>query len=222
MGDQEDFEPRFPQYVKRPYPVVFQVPGPDWQVEAVWEDAYYQSAKRLLEGVARGEYLEGYEGVAGLYLFRHYVELALKFVIFHSRWLKDAQNNARFDEIEDVKKGHSLKALWEVAKPECQRVIPAGEWAALDIEFVEKCVLELEAVDPTGERFRYHGPRFGVEKDPVKRAKMARTIRYDLYVRFRELPAVVEHVHDVLSYLDFYMVETHGQNQEWDEYLNSL
>lgn len=222
MGDRENFEPRFPQYEKRPYPSVFQVPGPDWKVEAVWEDAYYQSAKRLLEGVARGEYLPAYEGVAGLYLFRHYVELALKFVIFHSRWLKDAQNNAKFEEIEDVKKGHSLKALWELAKAESQRVIPPNEWASLDIEFVENCVLELDAIDPTGERFRYHGPRFGVEKNPAERAKMAQTIRYDLYVRFGELPAVIEHVHDVLSHVDVYMVETHGENQEWDDYLNSL
>ena len=176
----------------------------------------------MLEGVARGEYRPAYEGVAGLYLFRHYVELALKFLIFHSRWLKDAQNNAKLDEIDDVKKGHSLKVLWELAKAECQRVIAPDEWAALDVEFVEGCILELEAIDPTGERFRYHGPRFGVERDPAKRAEMANTIRYELYVRFGELPAVIEHVHDVLSYLDVYMVEASGQNQDWEDYLNSL
>lgn len=222
MDDGEDYEPRFPQYEKRPYRSVFQVPGPEWQVGAVWEDAYYKSAKRLLEGVVRGEYLPAYEGIAGLYLFRHYVELALKFVIFHSRWLKDAQHNARLDEIDDVKKGHSLSEFWELAKSECERVIPAAEWAALDIDFVESCILDLDAIDPTGERFRYHGPRFGVEKDPSKRAQMAQKIRYELYVRFAELPEVIEHVHDVLSYLDVYMIETHGENREWDAYLNSL
>lgn len=217
MGDREDFEPR-PPYEKRHYRSVFQVRGPDWKVEAVWEDGYYQSAKGLLADVARGDYLPAYEGVAGLYLFRYYIELALKFIIFHSRWLNDAQNNAKFDEIKDVKKGHSLKALSELAKAECQRVIPPEEWAAIDIEFVENCVLELDAIDPTGERFRYRGPRFGVEKDPGKRAKMGQTIRYDLYVRFGESPAVIDHVHDVLSYLDVYMVETHGQNQEREDW----
>lgn len=226
LTDPEDYEPRFPQYEKRPYTTVFEVPGPDWKVEAVWEDAYYKSAKRLLEGVAQGEYLPAYEGVAGLYLFRHYVELALKFIIFHSRWLRDKQSNARFDEIEDVKEGHGLRALWDLAEKECQRVIRTDEWLAMDIEFVEKCILEFESIDPhPGVRFRYPrfpGSRFGVEKDAAKRAKMTETIRYDLYIHFGELPATVEHVHDVLNYLDVYMLEKHGLNEEWGDYLNSL
>jgi len=223
LTDPEVYEPEFPQYEKRPYPAVFEVPAPDWKVEAVWEDAYYQSAKRLLEGVAQGEYLPAYEGVAGLYLFRHYVELALKFIIFHSRWLRDAQSNASFDEIEDVKSGHGLRALWDLAKNECQRVMPIDEWLAIDIEFVEKCILEFEPIDPhPGVRFRYPrfpGPRFGVEKDAVIRAE---TIRYDLHIHFGELPAILEHVHEVLDCLDVYMLESHGQNEEWDDYLISL
>lgn len=161
------FEPRFPQYEKRPYCQVFVVPGPNWKVEAVWEDAYYQSAKRLLEGVARGEFLPAFEGVVGLYLFRHYLELAIKFIIFHSRWLKDAQTNAKLEEIAEVKKTHSLSQLWTLAKAECQRVIPATEWGSIDIAFVDRCVHDIDSIDPNGELFRYHGPRFGVEKDPI-------------------------------------------------------
>ena len=199
--DRESHGPRFPQYEKRLYRSIFQVPDQNWKVEADWEDAYYQSARHLLEGVERGDYLPGYEGVVGLYLFRHYIELALKFVIFHSRWLKDAQTNARFDEIEDIKKRHALKPQWDRAKTECQRIVPPEEWSALDLDFVERCVVEFDAVDRNGERFRYHGPRFGVEKSLAKRAEMARSIRPDLYVEFDGLPAVLEHVHDVLSYL---------------------
>ena len=216
------FEPRFPQFEKRPYRQAFVLPGPDWKVEAIWEDAYYQSAKRLLEGVARGEFLPAFEGVVGLYLFRHYLELAIKFIVFHSRWLKDAQTSAKLEEIEDVKKTHSLSQLWALAKVECQRVIPAPEWDSIDIAFVDECIRDVDGIDPSGELFRYHGPRFGVEKDPVKRAEMARVIRFDLYVRFAELPSIVEHMHDVLDYLDLYMVETHGQIEEWEDYLNSL
>jgi len=222
MEDDKSYEPRFPQYEKRPYPRLFQVPAPNWQVEAVWDDAYYRSAKILLEGVALGQYRPAFEGVAGMYCFRHYLELALKFIVFHSRWLIDAQTNARFDEIADVKKDHSVGRLWALAKAECQRLIPPIEWDSIDTAFVDACIEEFEAIDATGERFRYHGPRFGVEKDPVKRAQMAQTIRYDLYVQFSEFPQVIEHVHDVLEYLDLYMVEAHGQNDEWADYLNSL
>ncbi|MGH9803761.1 MAG: hypothetical protein ACRD4D_01215, partial [Candidatus Acidiferrales bacterium] len=162
------------------------------------------------------------EGVAGIYCFRHYLELALKYVIFHSRWLKDASTNARFDEIEDVRKTHSLKQLWAVAKDECQRILPTDEWNRMDVEFLERCILEFHDIDPNGERFRYHGPRLGVEKDPVKREQMARAVRYDLYVDFPELARVVEHAHDVLGYLDVYMIETCGENDEWETLLGSL
>lgn len=216
------YEPRFPQYEKRAYPKVFQVPGPNWKLEAVWDDAYYHSAKRLIEGVVCGEYLPAFEGVAGLFCFRHYLELALKFIIFHSHWLKDAETNAKLDDIEDVKNGHSLGRLWTLAKTECQRIIPAEEWDALDVHFVDECVLEFDAIDPSGECFRYHGPHFGVEKDAAKRVQMGRTMRYDLYVRFSELMGVIEHLHDVLDYLDMYMVEAYGDNEEWESYLNSL
>ena len=123
LGQSEDDKWRFPFFEKRPYKEVFYLPGTEWKVEAVWDDAYYEAAKRLIQGIARGEYLQAIEGVAGLYLFRHYIELALKFVIFHSRWLKDSNSNAKLEEIKDVKKTHSLRKLWGVAETECRRII---------------------------------------------------------------------------------------------------
>jgi hypothetical protein len=154
--------------------------------------------------------------------FRHYVELALKYIIFHSCWLRDAHTNASFEEIEDVKKRHSLRQLWTTARAECKRIIPESEWNAIDVEFLDQAIDEFDAIDPTGERFRYHGPTFGVEKDPAKRQEMARTIRHDLLVDFQVLPCLVDHAHDVLNYLDTYMIETHGENEEWEDYLHSL
>jgi hypothetical protein len=217
-----DDEIRFSFCEKHSYRNVFHLPGKQWEVEAVWPDAYYQAAKRLVEGVASGVYIPAYEGVAGLYLFRHYMELALKFVIFHSRWLRNAHANARDDEIADVKKTHALRQLWIIAKEECRRILPPHEWDAIDIEFVEHCVDEFDTIDTDGERFRYHGPRFGVEKNPLKREEQVRSIRFDLHVDFPELLGVIDHVHNVLGYLDMYMIETHGQNEEWHAYLRSL
>ena len=218
--DMTDDDIVFPWYQHRPYKMLFQSPSQDWQVECTWDDAYYESARSLIEGVARGEYLPAVEGVPGLYLFRHYVELALKFIIFHSRWLEDAHTNARFEEIREVKKTHSLETLWDIAQVECHRIMSKEEWEAVDSEFVSKCIQDLHRVDPSGNYFRYHGPMFGVEKDPAKRAAMAQ-MPY-LYVDFRELLAAAEHVHDVLGYLNTYMIETHGQNEEWEAILSSF
>jgi len=213
---------RAPAREKRKYLSAFYLYDKDWKFEAVWDDAYYEAAKRLIEGVAKGEYLPAYEGVAGLYLFRHYLEIGLKLVIFHSRWLRDAHANAAREEIEDVKKTHSLKVLWDIAKNECHRIMPAQEWGALDTDFLGACIREFDTVDPDGERFRYHGPRFGVEKDPSKRKAQARTITYKLQVNFAALVDTVEHAHDILDYLDSYMIETYGQNEEWERTLRSL
>jgi hypothetical protein len=215
-------EIRFAFYEKHRYKGVFRLPRSDWKVEAIWDDAYFHAAKRLVQGVISGEYLPALEGVAGMYSFRHYLELALKYIIFHSRWLKDASTNARFEEIEDVKATHSLRLLWITAKDECRRIILPEEWDRIDTDFVERCVLEFDAIDPNGQRFRYHGATFGVEKDPERREQMTRTIQYDVCVDFDELAGVIQHVHDVLGYLDLYMVETYGQNEEWESILRSL
>lgn len=221
--DNEAHQPiRFPFYEKHQWRQVLRAPNSDWQVGAVWDDAYHRGAKRLIEGVARGEYSEDFEGVAGLYLFRHYLELSIKFLIFHSRWLKDQRTNATVTEIQDVAKTHSLQTLWATARSECSRVMPADEWNAIDIAFVDACIGEFHAIDPNGERFRYHGERFGVEKDPARALKAAKTLTQDLIVDYSQLSVALDHVYDVLNYLNVYMLETHGENTEWARYLESL
>ena len=224
MNDEsEDTQPiRFTFYEKHQWRQVLTVPGPDWQVGAVWDEAYRLGAKRLIEGVARGEYSEDFEGVAGLYLFRHYLELSIKFLIFHSRWLEDQHTNANAAAIQDVAKTHSLQGLWTMARAECVRVMPAEEWNAIDIAFIDACITEFHAIDPNGERFRYHGERFGVEKDPARARKAAQTLTQDLIVDYSQLSAALDHVYDILNYLDVNMRETHGQNAEWSRYLESL
>jgi hypothetical protein len=53
--DGPEAEILFPQYEKQQYQGVFHLPGPDWQIEAIWDDAYFRAAKTLIEGVARGD-----------------------------------------------------------------------------------------------------------------------------------------------------------------------
>ena len=156
------------------------------------------------------------DGVAGVFLFRHYLEIALKFIIFHARWLVDANQNAKREDIEDVRNTHNLKWLWETAEKQCNGKIPDDTWKDFDVEFAKKMVLEFHAIDCSGFRFRYHGDRFGVEKDPTKAH-----VTNELYIQYDVLVAQMEHTRGVLSAIDSSLYESHGQNAEWEAEMNS-
>lgn len=56
-------------------------------------ETFYRGSYVLVEGVAKDALNEDIEGIAGLFLFRHYLELALKQIIYAARWLtKDGKN----------------------------------------------------------------------------------------------------------------------------------
>ncbi len=79
------------------------------------------------------------------------------------------------------------------------------EW---DIEFVEACVLEFDAVDPgAGERFRYHGKSFGGRK--------AQRGDERLWINFKQLLENMPNVREVLGMLDVWFYKTHGMVREW-------
>lgn len=222
--DSEDLFRVFPAYEKRRWRPVFPdqagtsgEPKPPFKLEANWAEAYFDSARRLIQSVAKRDGTPGIEGVAGLYLFRHYLELGLKFLIFHSRWLENAEKIAAREAIENVKNTHSLGQLWQMAERECRgRIIPEQVWQSHDIPFLADCLAEFDAIDPNGETFRYHGKVFGVEKDPEKLAQAAATIVHDSFIDFEQLAASMDHVFDVLNSLDVYVYETHGHIVEWE------
>ena len=216
-----DLDPRefCPWAVKESYRQVFFVPSTPWSIWANWDDAYFESAKLIVDGVVNGRLPKGIHGVAGVFLFRHYVELEMKFIILHSRWLKDGETNALRDEIEDVMKTHSLRALWNLIQRECPGKLGQEAWDSFDTQFVERCVVEFEALDPKGERFRYHSDKFGVDKRPER--EHIPVIEH-LGIDFSALLFSMQHVRDVLDAIDTYLVETHGQNAEWESILNSF
>lgn len=206
----------FPWEVRRPYRRVFNVPKDNWKVEAVWGDGYLRAAETIVAGVVDGRYRPGIEGVPGVFLFRHYLELALKYIVFKARWLRDANTNAAIEDIKNVKKTHSLRDLWAMVKAECQGKIKPEAWDSWDISFIEQCIAEFDAVDPNpGDRFRYFGRTFGPDRDEVP-------ARANLGIDFDAIAANMTHVADVLGMIDTYLHETHGQNQEWEDVLNSF
>jgi hypothetical protein len=206
MNDADETQPdnpdnplEIPWCVKYRYVPVFRVPNGPWKVDASWDDAYFDSAKTIVQGVVEGHLRPAIEGVAGVYLFRHYLEIALKYVIFHARWLKDATTNAPTEDIEDVKNTHNLDFLWQTAESECQARIPKETWASFDIQFARRMVLDFHSVDQRGVRFRYHGEKFGIDK----RAEHERVPLIDhLWIDYPHLLAQMQHARDVLWAID--------------------
>ncbi len=209
-----------PWTVKRKYVAVFGVPAAPWRVDADWTDGYFLAANLVVGKVVDIDFkpahlpMPAMEGIAGVYLFRHYLELALKHILFHSRWLRDQSSNEHWARVRDVAKTHSLRVLWETVKAERTGKLPDDFWDSHDIGFVDACILDFNTVDQNGEAFRYHGPVFGVAQ--------AQGAVNSLHINFQALSAQMGHARDVLWSLDAYCLNTHGLNEEWDEILKSF
>jgi hypothetical protein len=193
------------------YEPVFGVPDEPWKIGALWEDAYFDSAKYVIEGVLKRELVGHVHGVAGVFLFRHYLELAVKFIILHAGWLADKDKLAPPEDFVEIAKIHKLRPLWETAVRECKRTIPEDSWTAWDVEFVEKMILEFHTVDESGFRFRYHGDKFG-PGDPLHDLMRGNELRID----YEALLAQMDHARSVLGMIDTYLYETHGMIADWE------
>lgn len=181
------------------------------KVDALFPEGFFESAMILLKGITTREFRQGIEGVAAVFLCRHYLELALKYTLFHSRWLKESNVNAVPADVTPVGKGHNLQWLWGnliadlKAKP---HVVPKG----LDLDFVGAFVKEFHAVDQDNWRFRYPGEQLPVERSSNEK----------LTIDFDALLVNLQHTYDVLGMLDTCLIETFGQNDDWEVILRSF
>ena len=73
---------------------------------------------------------------------------------------------------------------------------------------MEKMILEFDAVDSSGFRFRYHGETFGTY-DPLRDILRVN----ELHIRYDVLFAQMDHVRRVLGMIDTYLYESHGTNR---------
>ena len=192
---------------------VFYVPSGDWLVGGLFTESYYRSARFLLQQIVDGKLLEA-QGIAAIYVCRHYLELALKYALFHSQWLKDEHGNAADREVTGVGNRHLLKPLWMDLKREVQTRVPSLRRQGLDLDFVGNFVAEFDGVDPDGWRFRY----------PTAKIKIGpgTTNLPSIGINFEALLRDLDHVFGVLRGLDSYLVETYGENQEWQGIQNDF
>jgi len=139
-----------------------------------------------------------------IYLFRHYLELALKHIIVAGRWLTKEGENAPREDVAEVERIHVLRELWQLVLRDAKPKIPEEDWKNYDISFIERCIAEFDAVDPKGFAFRYAG--HGVER---------------LRVHFVWLSAIMQHVYEVLEGIHTYLSEMFHENVEYDAYLQA-
>jgi hypothetical protein len=136
-------------------PVIYQV-----QYEQSWIDlvsSYYRGSHALIEGVVKGALFRDVEGVAGVFLFRHFLELILKEIVLWGRMLETEDQNAAWEEVKKVGNVHGLAVIWKWVVADAKRKIKTETWESFDIPFIEKMIAEFDAVDPKGFTFRYHG-----------------------------------------------------------------
>jgi hypothetical protein len=187
-----------------------------WKMDASYVDGFYEAARFLLEGIVAGKLLEGLHGVAAVYLVRHYLELEIKFTLFHSRWLKHENCNALASEVVPVPQDHQLQPLWDKLKTELKARVPSSLTLGLDLKFVAKFIAEFHSVDRTGWRFRYPKASIAAVVAPTKEVTPVLGIDF-------EAPLFnLNRAHDVLDTLDSLLVNQHGENEEWQTELDNV
>jgi hypothetical protein len=83
-------------------------------------ESFYAASLKLIHGVAKGELDEDTEGIAALFLARHFLELALKSVLAAGRSLT-VGGRYNDDAPKPIERIHPLQKLWKLilrdAKP---------------------------------------------------------------------------------------------------------
>jgi hypothetical protein len=169
---------------------------------------YYAAARSIVERILQretldGEILDDIEGRAALFLFRHYLELALKDVVFNLRRLKTKRDNLPQEEWGKWPSGHNLNVLWDEIKMQFPQKMGQKWWDSLDTQFAEKCVTEFHDIDPSSERFRYQREKTRV-RDQSKH----------LDVSWTSLLCVIEHASEVLEMMGGDVEATYNENEQ--------
>ena len=216
-GTPLDLSDLAPWLVARKYVNAFEVPDEPWDIDSSWDEAYFESAKTIVGGVVKGELLPDIHGITGVFMFRHYLELALKYIVINARWLKDASTNTERAEVKQIGHTHDLDFLWNIAMKALDGKIDAGFWKSLDVQFAQKMVREFHNLDRQGFRFRYHGDKFGPDPGVPPAAPVGNHLR----VRYEVLFETMQHARDVLWAINNVLVERYGQNADWQAEMES-
>lgn len=170
----------------------------------VFRESFFRASEIIVKNLAAGRGFVDLEGPAAVFLFRHYLELALKALVMRGRFLERLDKNAAVDTVKTVKGIHSLAELWQLVLADAKPKVDSKDWGNYDIAFIEKCIAEFDDRDKKGFAFRYQGQ--GGE-------------HFDYSFEYLEM--AMTHVYQILEGLITYLAEAHAQNEEWQEILES-
>lgn len=170
-----------------------------------FKESFYRASEVIIKNLAQGRGFPEVEGLAAVFLFRHYLELALKTIVMRGRLLERSDRNAVKENVKQVGRIHDLAELWQLVLTDAKPKIESNDWESYDVPFVERCIAEFHERDEKGFAFRYPGQ--GGER-----------FDYD----FTYFSKAMEHVYQILENITVYLIEMHGQNEEWQEILNDL
>jgi hypothetical protein len=168
-------------------------------------DSYFFACEPLIKGLAAGHLREDIEGTAAIFLFRHYLELALKSVVMGARLLvvqNENMLNAFKIEVKAMEQTHRLSRIWALVLKDTKPHLE--HWDNYDTEIVEKCISEFDSIDPRGVSFRYGG-------------EGGEFCRYD----FEALWLQMNHIRQVLDGISNCLYEARQEIREYEEYLDT-
>ena len=116
---------------------------------------YRRAAAALYETAAARHESPDYILWPMAFMWRHYLELALKDTILRGRALEEEQ--------QDFPKHHRLLELWKIARPHIER---CGSPDSPELPNVEAVIAEFERIDPGAMGFRYPHAKGGERSLP--------------------------------------------------------
>lgn len=205
----EDEVYRYPATEKWDYKAVFS--NHEGDIDASPQLDFYAAAQAIVIRLVKRETLAEIEGMAALYLFRHYLELVLKNIVYNARALESKDKRKPSSEVQWPTE-HDLLKLWKEAKTELPKKLGKGMLRTLDYEYAGKCIEEFHSIDSSSERLRYGWSKKQAASDVLSL----------LRVDWDALSLAMLHVHDVLEAMDSYLDATHDQIAEWEAILDSM
>jgi hypothetical protein len=126
-------------------PPAFLEAGPSrWWMYA---QSYRFAAETLVARFVETGHDQDFIAVPVLFLYRHYAEIALK--------LLERDASLHLGDAEPPLKGHGLRSRWDRVQPLLERIWPDNDDYKHTNAHVRSLILQLDAVDPTSDTFRY-------------------------------------------------------------------
>jgi hypothetical protein len=174
---------------------------PDWQNNACVAEAddlaikegYKRAARHLALTVVENGREQDFLIYPVVFLYRHYIELALKSTLTRMDYLLDKE---RSKAVDDHLGNHRIDWLWNDLKPLLDEVCEAANWSKLDenlVGSVDALIGQIHEVDAASYAFRY------ARQKKTHKPSLPKSFKR---VNIRHLSDVMEKLCDFLETLD--------------------